>query len=376
MSEPTLGSWDTRPESVRELANQHADRQAWMANWYPDFFVRFRFFSRLGIELSSRLGYLASFLFYFVLIVLPALIITAIVGQLANIPLLSWIIVATAAAGLYTIGSPWAHAAADNIVLLHRALAREEEIRRLMAWDQRWYNVRIFSAVGGACALGIILVIHLLQRNAAGMQMPAGALWISAYLAWMVGQNCYLLALLFLEADRMSVCHYELYSLSPIDSLALKGAVRGYNQAGAVVLLLMTLVILGLLLLLPAKPTLMAPIVVSLLLVEYLGAAFGSVGTRLHLGHIVRAKKEQEMEPLRGELNGLVARLKELTEEEYDRMKRLQETHDAIRDSSENLLPLGDVAKVVGALALSTLTIVATAFADAYVVEWVKPFLP
>jgi hypothetical protein len=57
-------------------------------------------------------------------------------------------------------------------------------------------------------------------------------------------------------------------------------------------------------------------------------------------------------------------------------MKRLQETHDAIRDSSENLLPLGDVAKVVGALALSTLTIVATAFADAYVAEWVKPFLP
>ena len=72
----------------------------------------------------------------------------------------------------------------------------------------------------------------------------------------------------------------------------------------------------------------------------------------------------------------IVAWLKELTEEEYDRMKRLQETHDAIRDSSENLLPLGDLAKAVGALALSTLTILVTAFADVYVAEWVKPFLP
>ena len=82
------------------------------------------------------------------------------------------------------------------------------------------------------------------------------------------------------------------------------------------------------------------------------------------------------MERLRGELNGLLARVKELTEEEYERMKRLQETHDAIHDSSENLLPVGDLAKVVGALVLSTLTIVATAFADVYVAEWVKPFLP
>jgi hypothetical protein len=57
-------------------------------------------------------------------------------------------------------------------------------------------------------------------------------------------------------------------------------------------------------------------------------------------------------------------------------MTQIQEAHDAIRDSPENLLPLGDVAKVVGALALSTLTIVATAFADAYLAELVKPFLP
>ena len=94
------------------------------------------------------------------------------------------------------------------------------------------------------------------------------------------------------------------------------------------------------------------------------------------IGRIVRAKKEHEMELLRGELNSLLTRLKELTDEEYDRMKRLQETHDVIRDSSENLLPLGEIAKVVGALLLSTLTVLATAFADTLLAEWVKPFLP
>jgi len=72
----------------------------------------------------------------------------------------------------------------------------------------------------------------------------------------------------------------------------------------------------------------------------------------------------------------IVAWLKELTEEEYDRMKRLQETHDAIGDSSENLLPLGDLAKAVGALALSTLTILVTAFAQEWIAGLAKFFQP
>ena len=53
---------------------------------------------RLGIQLSSTAGYLASFLFFFVFILLPALVITAVVGQWAGIllqgagaPLSSWI---------------------------------------------------------------------------------------------------------------------------------------------------------------------------------------------------------------------------------------------------------------------------------------------
>jgi len=72
----------------------------------------------------------------------------------------------------------------------------------------------------------------------------------------------------------------------------------------------------------------------------------------------------------------IVAWLKELTEEEYDRMKRLQEIHDAIGDSSENLLPLGDLAKAVGALALSTLTILVTAFAQEWIAGLAKFFQP
>jgi hypothetical protein len=57
-------------------------------------------------------------------------------------------------------------------------------------------------------------------------------------------------------------------------------------------------------------------------------------------------------------------------------LQRLQETQDAIRDSPENLLPLGEFAKVVGALLLSTFTVLVTAFAQEWIAGWVKPLVP
>jgi hypothetical protein len=57
-------------------------------------------------------------------------------------------------------------------------------------------------------------------------------------------------------------------------------------------------------------------------------------------------------------------------------MTQLQETHDAICDSPENLLPLGAFAKVVGALLLSTLTVLATTFAEEWIAALAQRFFP
>lgn len=65
------------------------------------------------------------------------------------------------------------------------------------------------------------------------------------------------------------------------------------------------------------------------------------------------------MAPLQSRLNALSARLRELTEEEYEEMKRLEETHDKIRDSSENVLPIRAIGQIVGSLLVSTATFVA-----------------
>ncbi len=376
MNPPASDSGDARPEYVRALANQYADQHKDIPNMVTVLFLPSRLLLRLGIEFRSTQGYLGLGLFHLLLTALPALILTAISGQWASAPLASWTLVSIGLAVLLGAGYPLWQAASNDIVALHRALAEEEVIRRLMAWDRRWFSVRVTACVSTAIASGMVVLLYTVPRYGPGAPLPAGTVWISALIAFMVAETYSMLFLINVEAWLMSTCRYELYRLSPFHSMALQRAISGYNRLGGVNILTLTLIILMLVLLLPSGSNLLVPLVVSLLLVEYFSVAMGVVVPRLMIGRIIRAKKEEGMKPLRQRLNSLLPRLEELTEEQYERMQRLQETHDAIRDSPENLLPLGDVAKVVGALILSTLTIVATTFADAYLAEWVKPFLP
>jgi len=119
-----------------------------------------------------------------------------------------------------------------------------------------------------------------------------------------------------------------------------------------------------------------APVVLSLLLLQYVSTIMGTLTPRLVLGRVIQATKDSEMEILQVRLNDLLPRLEELTEEEYERMQRLLEIQDAIRNSPENLLPLGAIAKTFGALLLSTLTVLATTLAQEWLAELANPFLP
>jgi hypothetical protein len=145
---------------------------------------------------------------------------------------------------------------------------------------------------------------------------------------------------------------------------------------GAVLISAFTTLILLLVPLVPGGSGAVAPIVLALLVVEYLCCGVAVLGPRLIIERLIRARKEEEMEILQRQLNSMLPRVGELSEEEQEEMTQLQETHDAIRDSPENLLPFGAVVKVVGGLLLSTLTVLATVFAERWLAVWVERFVP
>jgi hypothetical protein len=374
MNQSALESPESNAETLRALAGQYIDRHSGVENYVVWPSLEVWLLRRLGLEPLSWLGCLVGGIINFLMVLLPALILTAITGQWASIPLLSWIIVAAIWAGLSMVRNPLFRPAIRNLLSWLWAIVDEADLQRLIAWERKWFSHRVSIPISGALTLGTILPLYFLALH--GSDVLAGTAYVGGFVVFFLVQAVYAFVMMAFEASNLSTCKYDLYRLSPADSVVVRRSLRGYNQFGTLAVMIMTVVILLLLILLPGGSGVVAPVVLSLLLVDYVSTAVGTLIPRFLMGRIIRAEKEKEMEILQVRLNDLLPQLEELTEEEYDKMVSLQETQDTIRDSPENLLPLGDLAKVVGALALSTLTIVATALADTYVAEWVKPFLP
>jgi len=365
-----IESQQAHPEVLRALVDQYVDNHSNASNLVMTFAIEFRLLRWLGIDPWRSPGRLAAGVIHSLEALLPALILTTISGQWADAPLSSWVIVAGTWGATGMIALPLYRFAIRNLLAWLGAIVDETDLRRLVAWERRWCDHRVVAPVSGAMTLGIVLPLLLVLRRS-GVTAPVGTLYMGALVLFTLAENAYCMVWAPVEARSLSTCRYSLYRLSPADSVPVRQSVRGYNQLGLLNVLLTTMASLLFLVLLPGGSRLVAPFVACLLLLELVYTGLGSVAPRLVLGQIIRSRKEEEMAALQHRLDDLLPRMQELSEAEYRKMKRLQETQNAIRDSPDNLLPLGAIVSTAGALLLSALTMVATAFAQ----EWVAGFL-
>ena len=363
-------------ETLRALAGQYVNRHSSIGNYIVNVATDFWLLRRLGLEPLSWPGRLVAGVFHFLMALLPALILTAITSDGSGAPLVSWTIFAVGWGGLFAMAPVLYRPTAHNLLSWLWVIVNEGDLRRLVAWHRGWYNLWLLAAVSATLTLGAVLPFYLLAIRGLGMPLPDGALYIGTLTVYVVMQNVCGTVMMAPEAYNLSTCRYELYRLSPADSVAVRRSLLGYNQFALLNIAFSTLVILLLLLVLPGGSALVAPVVFFLLLLEVVSTAVGTLVPRLLMGHVIRAEKEKEMEILQARLNDLLPRLEELTEEEYEKMRRLQDSQDAIRDSPDNLLPLVEIAKVVGALLLSIITVLVTAFAQEWFSELAKRLFP
>lgn len=376
MDKPALDPQEADPGPLHALAAQCVNHLSDLKNYFVHYSIEFRLLRRLGIDPLSWRGRLVGGLVVFLVALLPALLLTAVSGQWADAPLLSWTFVAVALGGFSILGLPLYRPAIRNFLSWVWAIADEADLRQLTAWVRRWYSNQVFGPASAVLTLGIVLPLYILALNDVAQPVHAGTLYIGAFIAFIVSQTLCAWVMVVPQARIISTVKHELYRLSPADSVLVRQSLRGYNQTGALNVLLMTSMLLLLLILLPGSSRVVAPAVLILLAVEYLCTAAGTLLPRLLMGRMIQARKEEEMEDLQVQLNALLPRIRELSKEEYEEMTRLQETHDTIRDSPENLLPLGAILRTAGALFLSTVTVLATAFAQEWIAEWAQRFVP
>jgi hypothetical protein len=376
MNQPALDLPGANARSTRALAAQIVDHNRRLENHIVHISIEFWLSRRLHIEPTSSRGRLAAVIFHSLTLLLPALLLAAITGQWAGVPLVAWSIACAGYGGFLSSGYPLFWTAIGNLQSWVGSISDEADLRRYTAWHKIWYSRRMYILASAVLTLAALAAIYYVVYQRLGVPFQVGAVFIVAGIIFLVAHNLYGTVMIVPEAHLLSSCKRELYRMSPADTVHLRRSLRGYNQLGAVFIAAFTTLILLLVTLLPGGAGAIAPIVLALLVVEYLCCGAAVLLPRLIIERLIRAKKEEEMEVLQRQLGGMLPRVGELTEEEHEEITQLREIHDAICDSPENLLPFGAVVKVVGALLLSTLTVLATTFAEQWLAEWAKRFVP
>lgn len=367
---------DERRELLRALGEQYAERNRAVDNYILAFFMTFGLLRRLGVDPLSRQGRVATGLLWMTSLLGLPLIIAAVTGQWAVAEIQRWAVLAVSwGIGFMVVHRRYYDLIGDR-VSLHRTMADESGLRRLIEWDRRWFNVRAMVAGGGAFVVATLVLLFSIQQPRSMAPISAGTIVIAAILLYQMGEITFVNILLGPESRILVAYRYELYRLSPIDSVALQRSIRGYNGLALSNSLLATVSIIAFVILLPAHLSLAAQIALILLIMHYLSAAFRVLLPRLAIRQIIQAQKEREMAPLQRRLNDLSARLRELTEDEYEEMKRLKETHDQIRNSSENVLPMRAIGQILGALLLPTASFLAAVVSQVDLSNLLGRFLP
>lgn len=341
---------------LRELAEQYAARHTAMENYILSWRLTFGLLRKLGLDPTSLRGRVANLVVVTVLLLGVPAAVAAATGEWDDAPLRTWAVVAAIFGVLAALVYGPLRSAIDTFLSLHRLMADAAGLERLIAWDRRWFNVRTSIPVAGAFAGGMLLLL-VSRVDESLAPLDTGTIVVATMLIYEVGEVLFTVVMLGIESRLLDQYDYDLYRLSPIDSVGLQRSIRGSNKLALLVGLVATTIIVGFLILLAEQAALVGEIALALLGLAYLATAFGVVLPRLAMKRIVQAEKERELAPLQERLDELSSRLRELTDREDRELVRLRETHDLIRRSGETVLPLSSIGQLLSSLVIPTITV-------------------
>jgi hypothetical protein len=185
-------------------------------------------------------------------------------------------------------------------------------------------------------------------------------------IAVFLGQFSFSTSMIFFEFKKLSTCQFDLYRLNPFDTFAIQKTSRGLKQLGMVSTFSLPCFLLVLLIVLPQGSALNIPITASFLLLNYLAVVIGILFPLGFLGNIVKAEKWRLLTPLQAEMNQIAAGLPNISNSEYRHYMHLQSIYQALHDAKDSFLSLGALARIGGALLLSTTTVLLTSVVQAY----------
>jgi hypothetical protein len=213
------------------------------------------------------------------------------------------------------------------------------------------------------------------QTNTGEEKIAIGTYFLITVLGYQIGEITWNYILVSVEAFRISRMKHKLYPLRPADTVSLNRTLLGYNQIAALNSVLETTFISGLALLLPEHHYLRYPILIMVLVFSYLVIGLSIFVPRLCVQHVVQDSKIKEMNSIQGLLIPLYNRIDNLSNLEFEKLKRLDEIHEIVQGSCENFLPLSTLGRVLGTFFLPTITFILAVASETYLQMLLEKFI-
>ena len=351
--------------SLQDLSERWEERHTSIENYVLFWFLSVNLLRRLKIKHSSWKGRVIGLFLITLLLLGVPLLLTTVASQWSVAQVWRWVIVGIVFSAI-TLSYPLYKRASTEMSALYRTIQDETGIKRMIAWDLRWFRLGVACPAGVLFAVIALTALLYTQEKTGAFHTPLGTLALFFILAYQVGENTINSIVMGIEAFCWSEYRYNLYSVAPIETIFLQRAIRGYDLVVFLNSIFMTLFIAGAAFLLSGTSYIYMGVLLVLLLVAFLDISLLFFLPRIAIQRIVRSAKNRAMLPLQNKLNALYEEYEDLNDHEFEALKRTEEIYNMTKSSSDRLLPLASFGKMIGSLLLPTITFYLAVAAETY----------
>ena len=336
--------------ALDELFRAYKARHLATENWDGSLSLIVGAARRLKVDpFASQAGRLLSWVIISISLLIPAVALTTVAGTWSSAMPLAWVAVAVIWSAFTVFFLSAARRASEEMLSLHSAIATESGYRRLIAWDRRWFSYPVVAAIAVGFAVLATLVLLFIQNTSGAPPIHIGTLAVGAGLFYAIGSVVASDVLLTAEYPLLSGETYRLLRPNPAQTLAIRRALRGYNQRTGLSSLFSAVSIVMFAILLPADSGLAASITLALFGLASISTAVVVIAPRQLMTTIVRKAKERELAPMQERLNALWPRVLALSPAEADELRKLEDAHARLIGAPEDLLNVGRLLGRIGA---------------------------
>jgi hypothetical protein len=358
----TAPSSDQNPEELKQLFQTYKKRHTNFYNW--GFFYWLTTLLPRGFKKDpyrSPTGALLTTVNAISIVLLPVVTVTGLAGAWVHSYMPIWIGVSVIYGVLMAAVSVLTVNADEEIVNLHGSMATVQGLRRLIAWDRRWFNYVVEALFILLFMLLGLMAFFVIYRLTNSPPLPIGTQVLGLYVFLFVGALLADLFLLACETPLLVREEYHLFRHNPSQTQSLRCAMGGYNKLVANDSMVFTVVILISVILLPTASDLLMPVILMLLGLVYSSVALIMLTSRYLIGRIIRTAKEQELAGLQARISVLWGNVLGMNEDEFKELDRLEKSYDRLAATPQTLLNPGRAISIfMAAVFLPTLSTIVT----------------